>query len=144
MKTKTIFGALGVIVKNNKILMALRHQPDYLPFHRKWEFPGGEVEFPERPEETVVREIAEEVKIKTSVVSLLPYVVVSYIKKDNLFSKAILLVYVCRLIKGQPQPSSQEVEKVKWFSFSEINYSRCLPFTREIIETLLKSNYVVN
>ena len=109
MNQKLILGALGVIQKNGQILMGLRHQPDLAWAHRKWEFPGGEVEWNERPEETVVREVKEEVGLKVKIVKLLPYTVVQYLNNQPAERKLVFFAYLCRVIGGQERPDGPRV-----------------------------------
>lgn len=54
----------AVIVKDNKILCTQRgeHKYDYLS--NKWEFPGGKTETGESQEETIQREIREELSMQ--------------------------------------------------------------------------------
>ncbi len=58
----------GVIFKSNKILLIKRKNP---PFKDIWALPGGFVEYNEKTEDAVVREIFEETGLKTKVKSLL-------------------------------------------------------------------------
>ena len=138
MKKRTVIGALGVIKKGNKFLMAFRHEPGFPKIHHKWEFPGGEIEFEEKPEQAVVREVKEEVGVEVEVIYLLPYVVTHFwkIKKETI--KVILLSYLCKIIKGEPNPANKEVEKIKWFSLNEIKPNECLPSAKEVLESVLK------
>ncbi len=67
----------------------------------KWEFPGGKVEAHETHEETIVREIKEELK---ATIKPLEYIGKSYYEYHNLspyndFS-ITLYAYKCRLIEG--------------------------------------------
>ena len=78
MDRLTIIGALGIIKKNGKVLVALRHEPKIPELHHKWEFPGGEVEYDEHPQETVVREVEEEVGLKVKPVKLIPNILMRY------------------------------------------------------------------
>lgn len=43
-----------------------------------WEFPGGKVEVNETPQETIVRELFEEIGVKTSFEQVYPYTFVSH------------------------------------------------------------------
>ena len=53
----------GIIELNGKILIAQRKADDHLAF--KWEFPGGKLEVGETPEQCIVRELHEELGIRT-------------------------------------------------------------------------------
>lgn len=58
----------GIIFKKNSVLLIKRKND---PFKDQWALPGGFVEYNEKTEDAVVREIYEETGLKTSVVKLL-------------------------------------------------------------------------
>ena len=54
----------GVVIKDNKILLVKRKNP---PFKGRWALPGGFVEYKEKTEDTVLREVLEETGLKTKI-----------------------------------------------------------------------------
>ncbi len=60
MKEYKHLGAYGIIIKNNKILLIKKNGGLY---DGKLDLPGGTIEFGEKPEEALKREILEEVGI---------------------------------------------------------------------------------
>ena len=58
----------GAILKDGKILLIKRKNN---PFKNKWALPGGFVEYNEKVEDAVVREVLEETGLKTKIKDLL-------------------------------------------------------------------------
>lgn len=65
---KTIRVAAAIIIIDEKILCVQRGQNKYDYISKKFEFPGGKIEEGERPHDTVVREIQEELNMTIKVV----------------------------------------------------------------------------
>lgn len=74
-----------------------------------WEFPGGKVEPGESPEDTLVRELAEELGIVTQHACLAPLTFASH--RYETFH-LLMPLYVCRRFEGIP--SGMEGQKIKW------------------------------
>ena len=54
----------GILIKNHQILLIQRKNQ---PFKGKWALPGGFVEYREKTEDTVIREVLEETGLKTKI-----------------------------------------------------------------------------
>lgn len=76
-----------------------------------WEFPGGKVEPGERPEETLIRELAEELGITVAEPCLAPLTFASHAYPDF---HLLMPLYVCRRWEGTPR--SLEGQALKWVS----------------------------
>ena len=61
MKEHKHLGAYAIIIKDNKILLIKKVTG---PYDGKLDLPGGTIEFSERPEEALKRELLEEVGIE--------------------------------------------------------------------------------
>lgn len=92
---KSILVACAIIEDDfGGVLVAQRSGTMTLPL--KWEFPGGKIEHGETEEETIIREILEELHVEISIISKLPQVIHHY---EN-FS-ITLIPFICRIIKGE-------------------------------------------
>ena len=74
-----------------------------------WEFPGGKVEPGERPEETLIRELSEELGIAVEEPCLAPLTFASHAYPDF---HLLMPLYVCRRWSGTPR--SMEGQALKW------------------------------
>ena len=61
MKEYKQLGAYGLIIKDEKILLIKKHGG---PYDKKLDLPGGTIEFCEKPEDALKRELLEEVGIE--------------------------------------------------------------------------------
>ncbi|RWX74367.1 8-oxo-dGTP diphosphatase MutT [Neorhizobium lilium] len=99
--------ACALIDTDGRILLAQR--PEGKSLAGLWEFPGGKVEPGETPEETLIRELDEELGVKTKAACLAPLTFASH----NYESFHLLMpLYVCRRFEGVPY--GREGQAVKW------------------------------
>jgi 8-oxo-dGTP diphosphatase len=57
----------AIIIHKNQVLCVQRSENKLNYISKKWEFPGGKIEAGETKEETIKREISEELKMKINV-----------------------------------------------------------------------------
>lgn len=106
-KPLLLVAACALIDADGRVLIAQR--PPGKQLAGLWEFPGGKVEPGETPEETVVREMAEELGIETRTACLAPLTFASHAYDSfNL----LMPLYVCRRYWGIPQ--AREHSALKW------------------------------
>ena len=74
-----------------------------------WEFPGGKVETGERPEQTLIRELKEELGIDIEEPCLAPLTFASHAYADF---HLLMPLYVCRRWEGIVAP--QEGQRLAW------------------------------
>jgi 8-oxo-dGTP diphosphatase len=87
--------ACALIDADGRVLIAQR--PEGKQFAGLWEFPGGKVETGERPEETLIRELAEELGITVKEPCLAPLTFASHAYADF---HLLMPLYVCRRWDG--------------------------------------------
>ncbi len=140
MSQNQLVVSVGVIVnKKGEILLGLRNQPELIEEHNKWEFPGGGIEFGESPEEALIREVKEETGLKVEIVRLLPKVYNNVWNRVDGFINVIIIAFECKIVSGMVKPGDPEVGELKFFKPEEIDYTKCLPKTKEIITLCLNS-----
>lgn len=123
---KTIEVVAAVIVKDDLIFVAQR---GYGEFKGKWEFPGGKIEIGESHEQTLKREIKEELNVDINIKKFIMTVNHEY----NDFY-LIMHCYMCDLILG----SLELIEHLskKWLHIDELYKIDLLPADRKIITYL--------
>ena len=102
-----LVAACALIDADGRILLAQR--PAGKPMAGLWEFPGGKVEADETPEETLIRELQEELGITTKVACLAPLTFASHSYETF---HLLMPLYICRRYEGIPQ--GLEGQALKW------------------------------
>lgn len=102
-----LVAACALIDTDGRILLAQR--PEGKSLAGLWEFPGGKVEPGETPEETLVRELEEELGIKTKIACLAPLAFASHSYETF---HLLMPLYICRRYEGIPQ--GREGQALKW------------------------------
>lgn len=102
-----LVAACALIDVDNRILLSKR--PEGKALAGLWEFPGGKVEPGETPEETLVRELREELGIETKVPCLAPLTFASHTYETF---HLLMPLYVCRRYEGIPRGA--EGQEIKW------------------------------
>ena len=106
-KPLLLVAACALVDADGRVLLSQR--PKGKQLEGLWEFPGGKVEKGEVPEETVVRELGEELGIETKVACLAPLTFASHAYDDF---HLLMPLFVCRRFWGTPEP--REGQALKW------------------------------
>ncbi|MDO6964851.1 8-oxo-dGTP diphosphatase MutT [Rhizobium alvei] len=116
-KRMVLVSACALVDADNRILIAQR--PEGKSLAGLWEFPGGKVEEGETPEETLVRELEEELGIKTRVPCLAPLTFASHSYDDF---HLLMPLFICRRYEGIAH--GREGQAIKWVRAKDLrNYA---------------------
>ena len=102
-----LVSACALIDPDGRVLIAQR--PPGKSMAGLWEFPGGKVEPGERPEQTLIRELKEELGIAVEEDCLAPLTFASHVYPDFYL---LMPLYVCRRWNGFVQ--AKEGQQIKW------------------------------
>src|SRR5512132_1958704 len=103
----TLVVACALVDADKRVLIARR--PEGKALAGLWEFPGGKVERGERPEQTLIRELHEEIGIIVQEACLAPLTFASHAYDDF---HLLMPLYICRVWRGSP--TSREAQMLKW------------------------------
>jgi 8-oxo-dGTP diphosphatase len=111
-----LVAACALIDADGRVLIAQRPQGKSMA--GLWEFPGGKVEPGERPEQSLIRELREELGIVVKEGCLAPLTFASHLYPDFYL---LMPLYVCRRWEGIVE--AREQQALKWLRLNELrNY----------------------
>ena len=99
--------AVALIDADGRVLIAQR--PEGKALAGLWEFPGGKVEAGERPEQALIRELAEELDLTVAEPCLAPLTFASHAYPEF---HLLMPLYACRRWQGFAR--AQEGQALKW------------------------------
>ena len=102
-----LVAACALIDPDGRVLIAQRPQGKSMA--GLWEFPGGKVEPGERPEQSLIRELREELGIVVKEECLAPLTFASHLYPDFYL---LMPLYVCRRWEGLVE--AREGQQLKW------------------------------
>ena len=128
-KQLIIVASVALINSDNQILIAQRPKEKHLS--GLWEFPGGKVEKNESPENTLIRELKEELNVNINQKCVAP---LTFSEFDYKEFNLLLLLYVCRRCDGDPE--SMENNPIKWVKSNKLREYKMPPADDSLIYCL--------
>jgi 8-oxo-dGTP diphosphatase len=125
-----LVAACALIDADERVLLAQR--PPGRPMAGLWEFPGGKVEAGERPEQTLTRELKEELGITVEEPCLAPLAFASHGYPDF---HLLMPLYACRRWKGIV--AAQEGQKLAWVKAGRLRDYEMPPADKPLISHLV-------
>ena len=102
-----LVAAAALVDVDGRVLVQQR--PEGKAMAGLWEFPGGKVEGDESLEQTLIRELKEELDIDVTAACLAPFTFASHAYDDF---RLLMPLFVCRVWKGTPK--SGEGQALQW------------------------------
>lgn len=125
--------ACALVDVDNRVLVTKR--PEGKSMAGMWEFPGGKIETGETPEQALIRELEEELAIKTFASCLAPINFSSHKYTDF---HLLMPLYICRKWEGTLQ--SRENQAMQWvrpLKLQELNMPPAdIPLIHSLIDLL--------
>lgn len=122
--------AAALLDADGRVLIARR--PEGKQLAGLWEFPGGKVEAGERPEETLIRELNEELGITVKEACLAPLTFASHRYNDF---HLLMPLYVCR--RWEDTPRALEHTELKWVQPARLRDYPMPPADEPLIPALI-------
>jgi len=123
---------VGIIGREDgKVLIALR--PEDVMLGGLWEFPGGKQEEDETIQQTVERELKEELGIEVTAYK-------EFMKLKHVYShfSITLHAFLCQLVTGKPSPKSSQ--EIRWVDISELEQYPFPKANKQLTEKLMAEN----
>lgn len=126
----TLVVACALVDGDGRVLVAQR--PEGKALAGLWEFPGGKVEAGERPEETLIRELDEELGITVKEACLAPLTFASYPYETF---HLLMPLWICRRWEGVIQ--KKEHQALQWLRPARLRDIPMPPADEPLIPALI-------
>lgn len=131
-----LYIAAGALINlDNEVLLCTR--PEGKDYAGMWEFPGGKVENTERPEQTLSRELMEELGLEVSVKDMTPLSFASHVHE---ITGKNMLMYLFRIRAWQGKMEAREGQTFSWVPLHRLpTYIDMMPpIDRPLAQMLVK------
>ena len=125
----TLVVACALVDADNRVLIAQR--PANKAMAGLWEFPGGKVNDGERPEDALIRELAEELGITVREACLAPLTFASHSYTDF---HLLMPLYICRRWEGTV--TAKEHQALAWVRANKLRDYPMPPADQPLIPAL--------
>jgi 8-oxo-dGTP diphosphatase len=126
-----LVAACVLIDPDGRVLITRR--PAGKPMAGLWEFPGGKVEASERPEDSLIRELKEELDVDVQESCLAPLTFASHAYEDF---HLLMPLYVCR--RWERMVVAKEGQEIKWVRPRELKDYPMPPADKPLIPHLIE------
>jgi len=129
---KIIKAVVGVLRnKSGQLLIAKRQDHQFMAGF--WELPGGKIENNENPEETIIRELNEELGIKVDDLSL-------HQTMQHTYTDRTVELCIYNIDQYQNIPIGIEGQKIAWVSVQDLYNYQLLPTMKAFIDSITLPN----
>jgi 8-oxo-dGTP diphosphatase len=125
-----LVAACALVDADGRVLIAQR--PEGKAMTGLWEFPGGKIEDGERPEQTLIRELKEELGITVSEDCLAPLTFASHRYPDF---HLLMPLYVCRRWEGTV--TGREAQRLAWVKPNRLRDYKMPPADEPLVSHLM-------
>ena len=126
----------AILERNGRFLLVLRRNP---PSQDMYAFPGGRAQEGETPDQTAIREFAEETGIVArNAQPFATYDLLSHAENGTLSSHFLLSVFTVEADEDAVAVAADDAADIGWFTLAEIRDLPVPPSVLECIERLSK------
>ena len=142
MQHRQLIIVLGLIERDDKLLITRRFDPEHPQWHHRWEIPGGKINPGETPLDALHREIYEETRLTIHSPELLG-VYTHHWNTPTGVQQTFMVTYQCQANPGEVVLSPDENDDFSWKYPEEIaDHTNFLDGTTELLNDFCASRRV--